>query len=136
MKDNEPNQQIPASLRSVLFCVQTPDSRLSVVIVIISEQFGVLCRCSSLDLCTHNLRRAYFFEHIWMCKHQQQKRKNCIFENAGEPLILTPQRLGRLWPPHEIGCAAWSEIQSCFFTGLTEDFVEKRLLEYLICFIT
>lgn len=71
-----------------------------------------------------------------MCKHQQQKRKNCIFENAGEPLILHSQRLGRLWPPHEIGCAAWSETQSCFFTALTEDFMQKILLEYLICFIT
>lgn len=28
-----------------------------------------------------------------MCKHQRQERKNYIFENAGEPLILHLERL-------------------------------------------
>lgn len=123
MKNDKPDQQIPASQGSVLFCVQTPKSRLGVV----------LRRCCILDLCTHNLRRTYFFEHIWMCKHQHQERKTT---SCKWTFNLTFTVLGRLWPPHEIGCAAQSGTQSCFFTSLSEDFMEKRMLEYLICFIT
>lgn len=76
-----------------MFFVCSSKSRLRVVVVIISVQSGVLQRRCSLDLCTHNLPRTYFFEHIWMRKHQRQERQNYIFENASESLILQLERL-------------------------------------------
>lgn len=57
-------------------------------------KFGVLQRCSSLDLCSQTpCRRTYFLERIWIHKRHCRERQNYIFENAGNPLILHLQRL-------------------------------------------
>lgn len=117
-----------------MFCVQTKN-QLGVVVVIISVSFGLLRICISLNRCTHNLPRTCFFEHIWMCKHQCQEWKSYIFENGGEPLILHLQRLVDSGLHMKSG-AAQSGTQTCFFTSLSEDFMEKRIPEYEICFIT
>lgn len=57
-------------------------------------KFGVLQRCSSVDLCSQTpCRRTYFLERIWIHKCHCRERQNYIFENAGNPLILHLQRL-------------------------------------------